>query len=447
MKRNDLTQGALLPHMLAFAVPYLIACFLQSFYGMADLFITGWFNGAAPVTAVSIGSQVTHFLTIVTIGLVMGCTISISRSLGGKRMKEVSVYIGNTISLFTVFAFLFTTILFLSLDAILSLLATPLEALEDTQHYLRICFAGYPFIIAYNVLAGIFRGLGDTKTPMYCVSVAGIINIVLDYILIGPFANGASGAAWATVCSQAIAFCLAFFCLLRKDMGFTLTKKDFAPDLYQIRQILYIGLPISCQDGCIQVSFLVITAIANSKGIDVAAAVGIVEKIIGFLFLVPSAMLSTVSTIAAQNAGAGLHQRSREAMYYGMGICLVFGCLCILFTEYQAEWMVSLFVANEPEVVRLGGQYLSSYVFDVPLAAIHFCFSGYFCAYKKSMYSFFHNMASIVLVRVPGTYLMALLFPATLYPMGLASPAGSLLSILICIILYRWKFGKSVTSN
>lgn len=439
MARNDLTKGALLPHMMAFAVPYLVACFLQSFYGMADLFITGWFNGAAPVTAVSIGSQVTQFLTVVTIGLVMGCTISVSRALGGRRMQEVSVYIGNTISLFAVLAFVFTGILFLSLDTILSLLATPPEALADAQHYLRICFSGYPFIIAYNVLAGIFRGLGDTKTPMYCVSAAGVLNILLDYILIGPFSMGAPGAAWATIGSQAVAFFLALFCLLRKDMGFTLTKKDFAPDLYQIQQILYIGLPISCQDGFIQVSFLVITAIANSKGVDVAAAVGIVEKIIGFLFLVPSAMLSTVSTTAAQNAGAGLHQRSRQAMYYGMGICLAFGLLCILFTEFHAEWMVSLFVANEPEVIRLGGQYLRSYVFDVPLAAIHFCFSGYFCAYKKSMYSFFHNMASIVLVRVPGTYLMAVLFPASLYPMGLASPAGSLLSILICVVLYRWK--------
>ena len=439
MARNDLTKGPLLPHMMAFAVPYLVACFLQSFYGMADLFITGWFNGAAPVTAVSIGSQVTHFLTIVTIGLVMGCTISVSRALGGKRMKEVSVYIGNTISLFTVLAFLFTAILFVSLDGILSLLATPPEALADTQRYLAICFAGYPFIIAYNVLAGIFRGVGDTKTPMYCVTAAGIINVCLDYLLIGPFSMGASGAAWATVCSQAMAFGAALFCLLQRDMGFKLTKKDFAPDLYQMRQLLYIGLPIACQDGFIQISFLVITAIANSKGIDVAAAVGIVEKIIGFLFLVPSAMLSTVSTTAAQNAGAGLHQRSRQAMYYGMGICLAFGCLCILFTEFHAEWMISLFVTNEPEVVRLGGQYLSSYVFDVPLAAIHFCFSGYFCAYKKSMYSFIHNMASIVLVRVPGTYLMALLFPASLYPMGLASPAGSLLSILICVVLYRYK--------
>lgn len=439
MKRNDLTQGALLPHMIAFAVPYLIACFLQSFYGMADLFITGWFNGAAPVTAVSIGSQVLQFLTVMVIGLVMGCTISVSRALGGKRMKEVSIYIGNTVTLFIILGICFTAILFFLIDEILFLLATPPEALADTQQYLFLCFAGFPFIIAYNVLAGIFRGLGDTRTPMYCVTAAGILNLLLDYIFIGPWGMGAAGAAWATVISQAASFILALCYLLFKDMGFTLNKNSFYPDWYQMRQILAIGLPISCQDGFIQISFLVITAIANSRGVEVAAAVGIVEKIIGFLFLVPSAMLSTVSATVAQNAGAGLHERGRQALHYGMAICVAFGLLCILFTEFQAEWMVSLFVSQEQEVIRLGGQYLRAYVLDVPLAGIHFCFSGYFCAYQKSMYSFYHNIASILLVRIPGTYIASILFTASLFPMGLASPMGSLLSIIICLVLYRMK--------
>ncbi len=440
MNQINLTHGPLFQKMMAFAIPYLIACFLQTFYGMADLFITGCFNGAAPVTAVAIGSQVMHMLTVMIVGLVMGTTISIGHALGGKQHQEIATYVGNTVLLFAGFAVVFTGLLLFLIPEILAALETPPEAFAEASQYLTICFAGLPFVIAYNVIAGIFRGLGDTRRPMYFVAIAGLVNIALDYYLIGPCQMSAAGAAWATVISEAFSVLLALLYMSRTNLGFSLTKENFHPDWYRMRSLISIGLPISCQDGFIQISFLIITAIANSRGVEVAAAVGIVEKIVGFLFLVPSAMLSTVAATAAQNAGAGLHERGKKGLYYAMGVCSVFGLFCVGVIHFQAEEMVSLFVSGEPEVIRLGGEYFHSYVWDVFFAGFQFCYSGYFSAYGKSMYSFFHNTVSILTVRIPGTYAAAVLFPATLYPMGWASPMGSLLSTFICLGLYCWKF-------
>ena len=323
--QKDLTKGNLFGKMMQFAVPYLVACFLQTFYGMADLFITGQFNGAAAVSAVAVGSQVMHMLTVVIVGLAMGTTVCISRSVGAGSKKQAAGFIGNSAVLFSIFAAVLTVVLLLCTGFILKLLAVPAEAMVQARRYLIICFIGVPFITAYNVVSSIFRGLGDTKSPMMFVAVAGLINVGFDYILIGPMGMGAVGAAIATVGSQAFSVVIALLFLLsgRDEMG--VTRKDFVPDGQYMGQLLGIGVPVAFQEGLIQVSFLVITAIANSRGVNVAAAVGIVEKIISFLFLVPSSMLSTVSAVTAQNAGAGLHERGRRALRYGITVCVSVG--------------------------------------------------------------------------------------------------------------------------
>ena len=298
--QKELTRGSLFVKMVEFAIPYLIACFLQTFYGMADLFITGQFNGAASVSAVAVGSQVMHMLTVVIVGLAMGTTVCISRAVGAGSDKEVSGFIGNSVTLFSAVSAACTILLLVSTEGIIRILAVPAEAVPQARQYLIICFAGVPFITAYNVISSIFRGLGDTRSPMIFVALAGLINVGFDYLLIGPLGMGAAGAAAATVGSQAFSVVIALFYLLRGKNGISVLKRDLLPDSRFMGQLLGIGVPVAVQEGLIQVSFLVITAIANSRGVDVAAAVGIVEKIISFLFLVPSSMLSTVSATAAQ---------------------------------------------------------------------------------------------------------------------------------------------------
>ena len=434
--QQDLTQGNITRILLMFSGPYLVASFLQTFYGLADMFITGQFNGAGTISAVAVGSQVMHMLTVVIVGLAMGSTVSISHAVGAKDAPRTARSVGNSVSLFVVAAAAATVLLLLGLPVILRLLAVPPEAYEEARRYLFICFAGVPFIIAYNVISSIFRGLGDTKSPMYFVAIAGVFNILLDYVLIGPFAMGAAGAALATVAAQGLSVGLAFLALRRFHMGVKVEKEDLSFEQNTIHGILTVGVPIAFQEGLIQISFLVITAIANARGVSVAAAVGIVEKIICFLFLVPSSMSSAVSAVAAQNAGAGYHNRSAEALRFGIRIVIGFGFVIFVLCQFVSEPMVSLFVKNDPDVVRLGGQYLRSYSVDCMIAGIHFCFSGFFSAYRKAMYSFAHNMASVLLVRIPGAYLASRLFPETLFPMGLAAPMGSLLSVAICLVLY-----------
>lgn len=273
---------------------------------------------------------------------------------------------------------------------------------------------------------------------MYYVAAAGIINVGLDWVLVGPLGMGAAGAAAATVASQGISVLLGLIAL--KKYHTDAFRKSVRPDSEDAGKIIRIGLPIALQEGMIQVSFLVITMIANSRGVEVAAAVGIVEKVISFLFLVPSAMLSTVSALSAQNAGAGQHGRSRRVLKIGCMICAGFGAVIFILCQPLAPWIVSLFVKkgdNIGTVVRFGAEYLRTYSVDCIFAGIHFCFSGFFSAYGKSGYSFLHNIISIITFRIPGAWAAAVFFPATLYPMGLAAPMGSLLSVAICLYLYR----------
>ena len=415
MQRN-MTRGSIAGNLFLFAGPFLVSSFLQTFYGLADLFITGQFNGTASISGVSIGSQVMHMLTVVIVGFSVGPTVMIARAVGARKENTLGSLIGNTVSLFAVFAAAVTVLL-------------------ETRRYMIICFLGIPFITAYNVASAIFRGLGDTKSPMKFVAAAGIINVGLDILLIGPAGMGAAGAALATVLSQAVSDILAINSLRRISSAVP-DRKDFGFRKETLSEILRIGVPVAMQEGFIQISFLVITAIANSRGVEVSAAVGVVEKVISFLFLVPSAMMSTVSAVAAQNAGAGRHDRSRQALFYSILFCCIYGACVFTLCQLISEQIVSLFIHSDPLAVALGGQYLRSYSLDTLFAGIQFCFSGFFSAYGKAFYSFVHNIISILAVRIPGAYLASLYYPDTLYPMGLAAPMGSLLSSVICVIFY-----------
>lgn len=436
MEKN-LTSGSVFKSVVSFSLPFLLSYFLQTLYGLADLFIIGLFCEVESTTAVSVGSQVMHMLTVVVVGLAMGSTVMIGRAVGAGDKKQAARFIGNTVTLFTLASAVLTAVLLLSAGAIVAAVATPPEAVEQTRTYLMICFAGTPFIVAYNIISSIFRGMGDSKSPMYFVAVACAVNIALDCLFIGGLGMGAAGAALGTVLAQTVSVLAALIFIRKKPTGIHLSKGDFRLDREITRDLLKIGVPVAMQDGCIQIAFLVITAIANSRGLHDAAAVGIVEKIIGILFLIPSSMLSSVSALAAQNVGAQKHDRARLVLRYAVGICTAWGLLCIVVMELVPSVFVGLFTDNAA-VTEMGTQYLRGYVFDCLFAGIHFCFSGFFCAYGKSGYSFLHNIISITCARIPLAYAASALFPDTLLPMGIATALGSVVSVVICVILYRY---------
>ena len=434
MEKN-LTTGSVLRNVLYFSLPYLLSYFLQTLYGMADLFIIGQFEGAASTTAVSVGSQVMHIITVMIVGLAMGSTVSIGRSIGAGEHKRATAVIGNTVTLFMALSVVLMAILLVFVRPIVSIMSTPAEAVSGTTAYLTICFIGIPCITAYNIISSIFRGLGDSKSPMYFIAVACVANIILDFLFIGLMDMGPAGAALGTTLSQAISVVVSLFMILRQQTGIQLRRSDLKLKRPVMRQILKIGFPVALQDGFVQISFIVITIIANQRGLNDAAAVGIVEKVISFLFLVPSSMLSTVSALGAQNIGAGKHDRATLTLRYAILITAGFGLFISIVMQGIAEPVVGLFTADTA-VILAGGQYIRGYIWDCLFAGIHFSFSGYFCAYGRSEISFLHNICSILLVRIPGVYLMSTMFPNTLFPMGLATVGGSLLSITICVVAF-----------
>ena len=345
--QNDLTTGSVFRNVVSFSLPYLLSYFLQTLYGMADLFIIGQFEGVASTTAVSIGSQVMHMLTVMLVGLAMGATVSIAQAAGGGDKKRTASAIGNTVTLFMLLSLALTALLLALRGGIVSIMSTPEEAVQGTLAYLTVCFIGIPFITAYNIIASIFRGLGDSKSPMYFIPVACVVNIALDYYFMGTLHLGPAGAALGTTLSQAVSVLVSLAIILKRRL-ISVRRADFRPQRAVMGKLLQIGVPVALQDGFIQVSFVIITIIANRRGLTDAAAVGIVEKIIGFLFLIPSSMLSTVSALGAQNIGAGKPERARLTLRYAAMIACSFGIAVVILTLFIAEPLGEITLIHSP---------------------------------------------------------------------------------------------------
>lgn len=449
MNGKDLTRGSIFGNIMSFSLPYMLAYFLQILYGLADLYVIGQYCDVDSTTAVSNGAQVMYMVTVVLIGLAMGTTVLTARAVGAKDNERARSIVGNTITMFAIIAAVLMVLLLSLRGWIVGVMDTPVEAVDGMKHYLTVCFIGIPFIIAYNLIASIFRGLGDSRSPMYFVAVACVVNIALDYLFIGLFGLGAMGAALGTTLSQMASVLFAVTSIHRHCGVMDISRSDLKPRKDVIKNILKIGVPIAMQDGFIQISFLAITVIANQRGLIDAAAVGIVEKFIGLVFIVPSAMLSTVSAISAQNIGARNIERAKRTMRTAIMITTCYGVVCAVVLQFIPHLAVGIFTDN-PQVLAQGSDYLRGYVWDSIFAGMHFCFSGFFTACGFSIISFIHNSISIVCARIPLAWLSSNLYPDTLYPMGLSTCTGSVLSCLICIGAYWWmkkRMGSVVKNN
>lgn len=439
--KNNLTTGNAAATLVKFAIPFLLACFLQTFYGMVDMYVVGKYNGAETITAVSVGSQIMHMITVMTAGFTMGITVRVGKAAGEKNEKEAARAAGASSVFFLLGSVICAAVLLILNSQIVHIMKTPEDAVSETGSYLRICIAGMPLIMLYNIISSIYRGAGDSKSPMLFISAACAVNVFLDFLFVGTLGMGAKGAALATVSGQLVSCIFAAVFLIKKGAGFGFVKEDFTFDRNQLFASLKIGFPVAMQDGFIQIAFIIITVIANMRGLTAATAVGIVEKIIGFMFLVPSAMLSAVSAITAQNMGAGDRARARLTLRYGLVITAVYGLFCAVYCQFLSHTLVGLFT-KDAEILAAGCDYLRSYSFDCMFAGMHFCFSGYFCGDQKSEISFVHNIISILVMRIPGAYLASRLFADSLWPMGLAAPLGSLLSVFICAGFYIYYLKK-----
>ena len=435
MKELNLTQGSVPKVLLQFAVPFLIANVLQALYGGADLFVVGQYDDSASVAAVAIGSQVMQTITGIILGITTGTTVLIAIAIGAKDDRKVAFTIGSSVWLFSIVGVLLTMVAFHG--QITELMHTPAEAMADTKNYILVCSAGILFIIGYNVVCGILRGLGDSKTPLYFVGLACVINIMLDFILVGYFHWGATGAAIATVTAQGVSFGIALWFLYRHGFHFDFSRKDIRLNRNLSKKIMVLGAPIALQDALINVSFLIITVIVNQMGVIASASLGVVEKIIVFAMLPPMAISSAVATMTAQNYGAGLIKRMNKCLASGIGIALVSGVSVCVYSQFLPETLTAFFT-KDATVVAMAAEYLRGYSIDCIVVSFVFCINSYFSGQRNSLFPMIHSLIATFLFRIPLSYWFSQMDSSSLFIMGFAPPISTVVSLLICIWYLRY---------
>lgn len=442
---QSFTEGPILPPLLRFTIPVLLALFLQAMYGAVDLLVVGQFGQPADVSAVSTGSQIMHTITSIITGLSMGATVLLGQKLGQKRGQkrdeEAGPVLGSAIALFGVVALLITAVMTTAAAPIATVMQTPAEAYAQTVVYVRICSAGAVFIVAYNVLGAAFRGIGDSKTPLLTVTIACITNIIGDFLLVAGCKMGVAGAAIATVAAQAVSVILSLWFTARRGLPFAFHRENIRFYKAYTGRILLLGLPIALQDALVSISFLAITAIVNSLGVISSAGVGVAEKLCGFIMLVPSSYMQSLSAFVAQNIGAGYKQRAKKAMLYGMASSLCFGVVLAWLSFFHGDLLAALF-ARDAAVSAAAADYLKAYAIDTLLTSIMFCFAGYFNGCGKTAFVMIQGIVGAFLVRIPVSFLMSRQTPVSLFRVGLATPCSTVAQILLFLGYYGVLAGK-----
>ena len=434
--KNNFTEGNILRKLSLFMLPVLGALILQAAYGAVDLLVVGRFGSTAGLSAVSTGSQLMNLVTFMVTQLAMGATVLIARYLGEKKPERIGAVLGGATVVFAILATVLFVLLVFFAHPIAVLMQAPSEALGLTTRYVRICGMGIFFIVAYNMLAAIFRGLGDSKSPLLFVLVAFLINIAGDLLFVAGFKMDAAGAAIATIMAQAVSVVLAIVILLKKDLPFTLKKSDFRLNP-QCRKFLQVGLPLALQEVLTQASFLALCAFVNRLGLTASSGYGVASKIVSFAMLIPSALMQSMASFVAQNVGASKPKRAKQAMFTGMGIGLVFGCAVFALVMLKGDVLAGIF-STDAEVVQKGFEYLKGFAPETILTAILFSMLGYFNGNNKTVFVMIQGLVQTLLVRLPMSYLMSIQPNASLTKIGLAAPVSTLVGVLLNTAFYLY---------
>ncbi len=434
-RKHDFTQGPILSALVRFALPVLLALLLQAMYGAVDLQVVGRFGTAADISAVSTGSQIMQTITLVITGLSMGVTVLLGQKLGEGRQSEAGKIVGSGILLFTAVALAVTVGMLLAAPWVAAGMHIPEEAFSGAVEYVRICSGGAVFIVAYNILGSIFRGMGDSKMPLLTVTIACVCNIAGDLALVGGAGLGVAGAAIATVAAQAISVVLSLVIIRRRGLPFSICRDDLRFDGALMGRIVRLGFPVALQDLLVNFSFLAVLTIANTMGTVASAGVGVAEKLCAFIMLVPSAYMQSMSAFVAQNIGAGQTERADRALWYGILSSVAVGLLMAYISFFHGSLLSGLF-AEDPAVVAAGWEYLKAYAIDCLLTSFLFCFVGYFNGCGQTVFVMVQGMIGAVGVRLPVAVLMSRLVPGSLFALGLSSPISTLVQITLCMIVF-----------
>lgn len=445
MKNNNFTEGAILPKLLKFMLPVLFAMFLQAMYGAVDLLVVGQFGKDADVSAVSTGSQILHTLTNLIVSFSMGITVAVALRIGQKRPEEAAQTIGTGLIIFAITGIIFTVICFFGSGVLAAIMHAPEEAFDLTQNYIRVCGGGFLVITAYNLLGSIFRGLGDSKTPLIAVGIACILNIVGDLLFVAVFHLGATGAALATVIAQLVSVIISLFIIRKTKLPFELHKSNLKLEKSYAKNILRIGTPIALQDFLVGISFLVILAIVNQISVTASAGVGVANKVCAFIMLVPAAFMQSMAAFVAQNYGAGHKDRAVKALKSGIGVSLLFGIVMFIIAFFHGDMLSGIF-SNKPDTVAAAWDYLKAYAIDCLFTCFLFCFVGFYNGIEKTKFVMIQGICGAFLVRIPVAFLMQHFGGGSLFKIGLATPCSTILQIILCFAVYI-KFRKNINTG
>ena len=445
-EKSDFTQGSILKKLALFMLPILGALVLQAAYGAVDLLVVGRFGSTSGLSAVSTGSQVLNLVTFVVTQLAMGVTVLIARYLGEKQPKYIGPVIGGAAIVFTIISVVLFAVMVGLARPISVLMQAPTEAVDLTTSYVRICGGSIFFIVAYNMLAAIFRGLGDSKSPLLFVLVACIFNIVGDLVLVAGFHLDAAGAAIATVFAQAVSVVCAIVILLKKDLPFKIQKSDLCLNS-QCGKFLSIGLPLALQEFLTQLSFLALCAFVNRLGLSASSGYGVACKIVNFAMLVPSSLMQSMASFVSQNIGAGNRQRAKKSMFTGIGIGLVIGSFVFALVMLKGDLLSSAFT-TDAEVIANAYAYLKGFAPETLVTAVLFSMVGYFNGNNKTVWVMIQGLVQTLLVRLPMAYFMSIQPNASLTNIGLAAPTSTAVGIVlnVCFFLYLERKSKKETT-
>lgn len=427
----DFTQGSILKKLCRFMLPVLGALILQAAYGAVDLLVVGRFGSTSGLSAVSTGSQVLNLVTFVVTQLAMGVTVLIARYIGEKREKEIGAVLGGAAVVFTILAGCLFVLLVLFARPISVLMQAPQEALALTASYVRICGCGILFIVAYNVLSAVFRGLGDSRSPLLFVLVACLVNVAGDLVLVAGLHLDAAGAALATVLAQAVSVGCALAILRRKKLPFTFRKSDVRLN-EQCRRFLAIGLPLALQEFLTQLSFLALCAFVNRLGLAASSGYGVASKIVSFVMLVPSALMQSMASFVAQNIGAGNVKRAKKSMFTGIAVGVAFGIVMFALVLRKGDVLAGLF-STDAEVVRRGFEYLRGFAPETIVTAVLFSMVGYFNGSNQTLWVMIQGLIQTLRVRLPLAYYMSIQPNASLTKIGMSAPVATVVGIVLNI--------------
>ena len=432
--KTDFTQGSILKKLFWFMLPILGALILQAAYGAVDLLVVGKFGSTAGLSAVSTGSQVLNLVTFVVTQFAMGITVLIARYIGEKKTGQIGKVLGGGVVVFTIISIGLFIFMVCFARLISVLMQAPTEAVSLTTVYVRICGSGIFFIVAYNVLAAIFRGLGDSRSPLIFVFVACIVNIVGDMLLVAGLHMDAAGAALATVLAQAVSVVCAIVMLFRKKLPFSIAKSDFRLNK-QCSKFLEIGLPLALQEFLTQLSFLALCAFVNRLGLEASSGYGVACKIVNFAMLIPSSLMQSMASFVSQNVGAGNKKRARQAMFTGIGIGAAFGCVVFCIVMFKGDVLAGCF-SNDAAVIQKGFEYLKGFAPETILTAVLFSMIGYFNGNNKTLWVMIQGLTQTLLVRLPMAYIMSIQPNASLTNIGIAAPTSTVVGIVLNIIFF-----------